>query len=553
MEKRILVAFLLSLAVLYGSRLLFPPKPAEPATEQVSTSTNVGSSSSSGAAQKTAPTSATPPAPAATKVAEPVPETGNIQAEQQEDVQVENSLYSATISNHGALLRSFRLKPPYKDAEGKPIELIDAAGAEKIGWPFAISTGDPKLDEQISSANFVLKRTGDTVSAEYAANGVHVRKTMAFDPQNYLVDVQTEVTRSATAVPHHVVWQGGFGDQSIPPDVSARQIVYSTDGAFKRLAISGIKAPQDLSITRIGVEDQYFLAMALEPNAAINANIRKAEYPGTGGKAVATSQIAIPASDRPLRFYIGPKEPKWLTKADPQLAGIIDYGFFSIVARPLNVALLWINNYIKNFGWSIIILTVIITLVMFPLRLKQQVSMQKMQKIQPQMRTLQDKYKKLKANDPKRIEIQSQMMNVYKEHGINPMSGCLPLLLQMPFLFAIYAILRVAIDLRGAPWILWIKDLSQPDPYFILPILMAITMFVSQKMTPTTVDPAQAKMMMVMPLMFTAMFLWAKSGLVLYWLTSNLVSVGQQYFINKYSPVTAPAKSRPEKKNDRAG
>jgi YidC/Oxa1 family membrane protein insertase len=549
MEKRILVAFLLSLAVLYGSRLLFPPKPAEPITEQASASTSTSAVPSPGPAQSATP----PPVPTPPKIAEDEPETGNIQADQQEDVQVENSLYSATISNHGAVLRSFRLKAPYKDAEGKPIELIDAAGAAKIGWPFAISTLDPKLDEQISGANFVLKRTGDTVSAEYAANGLHVTKTMVFDSQNYLVDVQTKVTRAGTVVPHNIVWQGGFGDQSIPPDVTARQVVYSADAAYKRLAISGIKEPQDLSISRIGVEDQYFLAMALEPNAGITAKVRKAEYPGPAGKAVATSQIAIPAGDHPVRYYIGPKEPSWLNKADPQLAGIIDYGFFSIVARPLNVALLWINNYVKNFGWSIIILTILITLVMFPLRLKQQVSMQKMQKIQPQMRTLQDKYKKLKANDPKRIEIQSQMMNVYKEHGINPMSGCLPLVLQMPFLFAIYAILRVAIDLRGAPWILWIRDLSQPDPYFILPILMAITMFVSQKMTPTTVDPAQAKMMMVMPLMFTAMFLWAKSGLVLYWLTSNLVSVGQQYFINKYSPVTAPAKSRPEKKNDRAG
>jgi YidC/Oxa1 family membrane protein insertase len=329
-------------------------------------------------------------------------------------------------------------------------------------------------------------------------------------------------------------------------------VVHSNDAAYTRLAITGIKQPQDLTATRIGVEDQYFLAMALEPNSA-PVKVRKQEYPGSDNKPVATSYIAIPATDQPLRFYIGPKEPSWLNKANPQLAGIIDYGFFSVVAKPLNVALLWIHNYVRNFGWSIIILTVLINLVMFPLRMKQQVSMQKMQKIQPQMRTLQDKYKKLKANDPKRVEVQTQMMNVYKEHGINPMSGCLPLLLQMPFLFAFYAILRVAIDLRQAPWILWIRDLSQPDPYFVLPILMAITMFISQKMTPTTVDPAQAKMMMVMPLMFTALFLWAKSGLVLYWLTSNVVSVGQQYFINKYSPVTTPAKNRPEKKNDRAG
>ena len=308
-------------------------------------------------------------------------------------------------------------------------------------------------------------------------------------------------------------------------------------------------------MSKIGIEDQYFLAMVLEPGTGIPVKVQKREYPGLDSKPIATSHISVPSTENPLRLYIGPKEPSWLKKADPQLAGIIDYGFFSFIAKPLNVVLFWINNFIRNFGWSIIILTIAINLVMFPLRVKQQVSMQKMQKIQPQMRTLQDKYKKLKPNDPKRVEVQTQMMNVYKEHGINPMSGCLPLLLQMPFLFAIYAILRVAIDLRQAPWVLWIHDLSQPDPYYILPILMAITMFISQKMTPTTMDPAQAKMMMLMPLMFTAMFLWAKSGLVLYWLTSNVVGVGQQYLVNKYwaAPANGSAKGRSERKSDRAG
>ncbi|PYS21022.1 MAG: hypothetical protein DMG11_28620 [Acidobacteria bacterium] len=181
------------------------------------------------------------------------------------------------------------------------------------------------------------------------------------------------------------------------------------------------------------------------------------------------------------------------------MVAVINYGWFEIIARPLEVALLTIHSYIGNFGWSIVLLTLAINLVLFPLRLKQQVSMQKMQKIQPQMRTLQDKYKKLKANDPKRPQVQAEMMDLYKQHGVNPLGGCLPLLLQMPVFFGLLSMLSVSIELRRAPWILWIKDLSQHDPYYVLPILFAISMIVMQKMTPTSVDPAQAKMMMIMP------------------------------------------------------
>jgi YidC/Oxa1 family membrane protein insertase len=216
--------------------------------------------------------------------------------------------------------------------------------------------------------------------------------------------------------------------------------------------------------------------------------------------------------------------------------------------------LLWIHRYIGNFGWSIILLTIVLNLVLFPLRLKQQVSMLKMQKIQPQMRRLQDQYKKLKANDPRRVQVQTDMMNLYKEHGVNPMGGCLPLLLQMPLLFGFYSALSYSIELRRAPWIFWIKDLSQYDPYYVIPILMAVAMFVQQKMTPTAnVDPAQAKMMMIMPLMFTFMFLFYSSGLALYWLTGSIIGIGQQVFINKYWSPQAEAKirarSRPEEQS----
>jgi YidC/Oxa1 family membrane protein insertase len=201
---------------------------------------------------------------------------------------------------------------------------------------------------------------------------------------------------------------------------------------------------------------------------------------------------------------------------------------FSWLVVPLLRALKWVNASLGNYGWSIIALTVLINLVMFPLRHKSVVSMRKMQDLQPEVKAIQDRYAKLKVTDPAKQKMNVELMNLYRERGVNPASGCVPMLLTLPVLFAFYAMLSVAIELRGAPFVGWIHDLSAHDPYYITPVLMGITMFVQQRMTPSTADPVQQKMMMFMPLVFTSMFVWAPSGLVLYWTTSNLWAIGQQ-------------------------
>jgi YidC/Oxa1 family membrane protein insertase len=288
-------------------------------------------------------------------------------------------------------------------------------------------------------------------------------------------------------------------------------------------------------------------------DSPINVKVNKSEFPGPDGKPVPTFHLSVPMpEDKPIRVYVGPKDRDGLSKADPQLAAVINYGWFEFISKPLLFVLLWIHSYIGNFGWSIIILTLAINLLLFPLKLKQQTSMLKMQKIQPHMRTLQDKYKKLKANDPRRAQLQTEMMGLYKEHGVNPLGGCLPLLLQLPVFYGLYSMLSISIELRRAPWALWIKDLSQADPYYVLPILLAVTMFIIQKMTPTTVDPAQAKVMMIMPFMFAFMFLRAQAGLTLYWMAGNVVGIAQQMFINKYWSPQADSKlqaKNPSKSN----
>jgi len=203
---------------------------------------------------------------------------------------------------------------------------------------------------------------------------------------------------------------------------------------------------------------------------------------------------------------------------------------FAFLSVPLLSALNWVHGFVGNYGWSIIVLTVIINAAMFPLRHKSNVSMRKMQAIQPQVKAIQDRYAKLKMTDPARQKMNTEMMELYRQKGVNPASGCVPMLLQFPVLLAFYSMLSQSIELRGAEFGLWIMDLSQPDPYYVIPVLMAVTMFWQTKITPTTADPAQQRVMLIMPLLFTVFFLQAPSGLVIYWFVSNLWAIGQQYF-----------------------
>jgi len=521
-NKRVLLAFILSFAVLIAFRWAFPP-----------------------AAEQPAPPSAAPPA--ATTVPPPdikqppiapkgqtagAPVLLELHADRAEGTVVENSLYKATVYNEGGVLKSFQLiKAPYFDGTGHPLELINGVSANSVGWPLSITTEDPKLDAFLSHAVFVVHKDGDNLSLEFAGEGIHVRKSLEFSPSNYEFTITTLLEREGQPVPHQIVWQGGFGDQSVPDEPKKKNAVYDANGKFTRVVLSGIKAPVDVTTSLVAAEDQYFISMFMLPQP-VPVKISETDFNAADIPSKAL-KIAVPGGET-VRIYVGPKDEARLQQADPRLGAILDYGFFGFISKPVILPVLkWIHGYVGNYGWAIVLITILVNLVLFPLRLKSQISMQKMQKIQPQINTLQDKYKKLKANDPRRAEIQAEIMKLYQEHG-SPIGGCLPLLLQMPVMLSFYSMLSVSIELRQAPWILWIHDLSRPDPYYIIPIFMAIAMIIGQKMTPTTVDPAQAKMMLIMPVVMTVFFLWVQSGLTLYWLTSNLVGIGQQWFIRKY-------------------
>jgi YidC/Oxa1 family membrane protein insertase len=251
-----------------------------------------------------------------------------------------------------------------------------------------------------------------------------------------------------------------------------------------------------------------------------------------------------------LSLFVGPKDVDILRSVNPKLTQLIDWGFFGVIAKPIFVWLNWTkDHWTNNYGWAIIVVTLIINLVLFPLRFTSLKSARKMQKLAPQIKAINDRYKNVKINDPRKAEQNQEVMALYKKEGVNPVGGCLPMVIQLPFLYAFYRVLSIAIELRHAPW-LWVTDLSGPEtlPIHLLPVILVVTQFLTQKMTPAAgVDPNQQRMMLIMPLMFGFMFYSLSSGLVLYYLTSNLVGIAQQLIINRFMPVTTVPAAAPAK------
>lgn len=241
---------------------------------------------------------------------------------------------------------------------------------------------------------------------------------------------------------------------------------------------------------------------------------------------------------------MGPKDIDILRQVNPKLAQLVDWGFFGVIAKPLFLCLNWVNdNWTHNFGWAIILVTAIINFLLLPLKFTSLRSARRMQALQPKIQAINAKYKDISMRDPRKADQNQEVMALYKENGVNPVGGCLPMLVQLPFFYAFYRVLNIAIELRGAPW-LWVSDLSRAEtlPIHLLPLILVATQFLMQRMTPAAgVDPNQQKMMMFMPLIFGFMFYYASAGLVLYWLTGNVVGVLQQLIINRFMPMPTPA------------
>ncbi len=531
MEKRFLLAFVLSLLVLVLSQVLIEkkfkqtakPAQAPPAKTQSLPDTNPP---------------ALPPPPEV-KATHGSTEVSAIRAEREHDIVLENSLVKIILSNRGAIVKSWILKQ-YKDSNRQLLDVVAGADPNKEGLPLSLHFPDNNdLTSQINSALFVDtpgvqgktapgKRTG--VVLRYSENGIEVEKSLALRPNAFLADLDIQVKKSGISLPYMVQWPARFGDNALEMRDDAREVVTLTEGRPTKTSLAKVKDTQDLvgGFKVGGVEDRYFVAIFIPPSP-----ISRIQVVQTGAR------LALPPL--PLRLYVGPKEIGILRNVDPQLESLVDFGWFGLIGKPLFLALRWIYGYCKNYGLAVVLLTLVINMAIFPLRWKSMVSAQKMQKLQPKIKAIQERYKKYKVNDPKKQEMNQEMMALYKEHGVNPLGGCLPILLQMPILIAFYNVLTVAIDLRQVSF-LWIPDLSQYDKTFVLVIIMVVTQFLMQRLTPTpSADPAQAKLFMLMPLVFGFMFAKVASGLVLYWLTGNVIGIIQQLYLNKHGMVASQA------------
>ena len=560
MERRVLLAVFLSFLVLYVYQALFvpPPLPPENAPREAE-STAPPAPAAADAPLRPSPTTPDPlqTADPATDLQAPDLVVGDTAPR---DIVVENDYVRAVFTNRGAKLSSWQLKDYLE--EGEPVELIprDLPPAEPA--PFSLELGDEQLTHlantglyRASASRLRVSDRSETLVFDYEdAAGLRVRKTFGFDPGRgpYLFTVSVEASQREQPLNPVLRWGPALG--GVERSSSGFAFRQGPRGVLDgRLVENGVPGEEDITrpaaddvaeqstyqgqMTFVGVDNHYFLAAALPQGREATVQYRAVPLPPRPPdedlRELMAFDLAFAAGVGDLPFYIGPKDFDVLEAADPALPQAIDFGFLSVLVVPLHRSLTWVHAGVGNWGFSIIILTVMINIVIFPLRHKQVVSARKMQKIQPEMKAIQERYKHLKATDPQKQKMNQEVMALYRDRGVNPVSGCLPLVATMPILFAFYRLLSMAIEMRGAPFMLWITDLSVHDPLYITPVIMGGSMVLQTWLSPTQVDPMQQKMMMMMPVVFTFMFLWAPSGLVIYWLTSNVLGIAQQVITNR--------------------
>jgi YidC/Oxa1 family membrane protein insertase len=481
------------------------------------------------------------------------------QASSESQTVIENNLYRITFTNRGAQVTSWILKK-FDDDHGKPLDLVNNVAAQRYGFPLSLWTYDENQRNKINSVLYVTSESGTlsapaTITFEYADQDLSVRKVFRFD-HTYVVQIEISVSFKGSQATAFPMWPAGFGDENSPAAYISGRIEYQFNTTVERLAAKKISSgsTQQGPFDWIAATDQYFAAVFIPDNPQDSAAValhnsidipKDQKNPQDTTKVdvlgVAAGNLHGPTAER---MYVGPKQLQTLesvpvptiTGKSPDLRALINFGFFEVIARPLFIWLRWTYKYIRNWGWAIVIQTIIINLALLPLRVSSMKSALKMQRIQPQMNAVKEKYKKYSMRDPRRQEMNTEIGALMKREGVSPVGGCLPMLIQMPFLFAYYSMLGSALDLRHAHW-LWIHDLSSPDPYLILPIGIIITGLLTQRMTPQAgMDPSQQKMMnLMMPVMFGVISYRLAAGLCLYWVVGSLIAIVQQWVMNRTS------------------
>jgi YidC/Oxa1 family membrane protein insertase len=498
-----------------------------------------------------------------------VSSTPVIQAAAESTTVVENELYKITFSNRGGQVLSWLLKKQ-SSSDGKPLDLVHQEAAPRFGYPLSLYTYEPELTAQLNRALYVASATGAlpapaSLSFHYAFNGLDVTKTFTFD-ETYLIHADVVVTRNGAPIRALISWPGGFGDQDNLNAYNSTQLDTMRNGSEDHVAPKKISNGGTMNgpFEWAGVSDMYFAAIFLpdSPSTATLATlhdqidvaktIRRTGFgagsPGKGAVLVPVVGAALgdTSGHTSTRIYVGPKLVNVLraihvTGSKETLAPLLDFGFFGFVGKYLFLLLQWIHSTITlhwsgSWGWAIVLLTVFINVLILPFRIKTMQSGLKMQRISPQMDAIKERYKKYKVTDPKRNEMNAEIMKLQKDNGVNMFGGCIPTLITLPLLFAFFGMLPKVVELRQAHWF-WLPDLTLADPWHILPIVMVLSQFLVQFYTPSPgVDPQQQKMMAFMMPLVSGYMTWNyASGLALYWSVGNLIGIAQQAVMNRTS------------------
>lgn len=554
MERRVFIALFLSFLVYFGYQTFFPPKPA-PKPVAAAAAEPGSALVPAGDAAATAPAAVEPAGQTADTVVGDASER---------EVTVDTPHVTAVFTNRGGRLKSWALKE-YRDRQGDKLDLVASELANSQPLPLTLQVADPAVAGVLNSALYrVTREPAEGLPASgpvritfdfKSSDGLEVSKSVEIEPGTFLMHVKASVSKG-TPLPATLVWGPGPGDSdsqttrgAIKPEALysvARRVTRSNAATIAKEP--SVEHPFDF----VGIDDHYFGIFAVKPGT-VRVNYTPLTIPPPANSKDQARDymgfsIGLP-SDKALTLYAGPKDYSTLVAIDELLRNAIDFGWFRILVEPLLKSLNWINRYVGNYGWTILILTLLINIVLFPLNHKSVVSMRKMQEIQPEAKAIQERYSKLKATDPAKQKMNQELMALYRENGVNPASGCIPILLTLPVFLAFYALLSTAIELRGAPFIGWIHDLSLPDPFYVMPVLVGASQILQQWLTPQAgVDPAQQRMMMLMPVVLIFVFISTPAGALIYWLVGNVWRIGQMQLTNYIHPpkvhVVRPAAER---------
>jgi YidC/Oxa1 family membrane protein insertase len=563
--KKLILAIVLAVAILLVSQYFFMPKPVARPQEAVATAAVQPRDAEPAAAGQGA---AAPDIGSILGQGEPeVREADallpavqeNVAAPIEQTVTVDGPLFTAVFTNRGAGLTSFVLKK-YKDDSKNPMDLVSRSAKESSFYPFYFFSEKDDFSSVLNKALFSYQGTttvrlggGKLTEVVFAfadsARNLSATKKFIFNDSNYVIGLDFEVRRNGMVVADLPVV---FGPDLENNDSRDRAMMMNLKiAAYRNEKLESVEFAKQKTMPQAGkrfekasgekgsgfywaaYETTYFAAVfKSSPQNRSKLSFQVIKQP-QGDKTSKLYSYMIVTD--PVAVFIGPKDEKQLAAVEkefPDLNKIIEYGWFGSIAKIMLKGINFVHGFLPNYGWAIVLFTLFLKLILFPLTYSSSASMAKMQNLQPKMKAIKKKYKNTKDMEQRKL-MNMEMMALYKQEKVNPAGGCLPILLQLPLLWGFFRLLSVSINVRHEPWMLWITDLSKKDPYYVLPVLMGVTQLIQQRMTPSSGDDMQKKLMYILPFVMVIMFASFPSGLNLYWCMSNVLQIGQQYIVNE--------------------